>query len=335
MNFYVHFIYFSYFRPDKIRLIYPSHIILIDQIGNIGLAHMAGESMIKKHVSDVTHMSMDKSWGSDSEDDEDFVDNGESDDSDIEEVAPRVIDRRTFLEVGEDSKKWIPRRVKGAPLYIPPIVTGQNNVSDDSSLLIEEISLIEMLFTNQFEQIESLKNAKRVMNPTDYLKTSDLSYMNLKERLSMGSKSSKKSSSDTTTESFTSTESSQSSYRLRSNPVKTEEILRDVSLDCIKDRLDDAAFMINSYVAHTRKYEESETYKEDHTALCIGSDHVSRLLQQLKGLTKLNKPCHSETHKAMFDLYCRVSGNSYGRFSEVMMMPGKNCMRIKARLISL
>jgi hypothetical protein len=58
MNFYVHFIYFSYFRPDKIRLIYPSHIILIDQIGNIGLAHMAGESMIKKNVSDVTHMSM-------------------------------------------------------------------------------------------------------------------------------------------------------------------------------------------------------------------------------------------------------------------------------------
>jgi hypothetical protein len=79
--------------------------------------------------------------------------------------------------------------------------------------------------------------------------------MSLKERLSMGTNSSSVSPINTTTESSNSSESFQSFYRLRSNTVKTEEIIRDVSIDCIKDRLDDVVFMIDSYVSHTRQYE--------------------------------------------------------------------------------
>jgi hypothetical protein len=134
---------------------------------------MSGESIIQKDESDITHMSMDNQWLEDTDSDEDFVEDGESDDSDNEEVAAIAIDRRSFLEEGEDPKMWIPPHVKGAALYNPPILTGQNNVSEDGTLSAEEISLIGILFANQSEKIESFKNAKSVMNSSDYIKTND------------------------------------------------------------------------------------------------------------------------------------------------------------------
>lgn len=107
----------------------------------------------------------------------------------------------------------------------------------------------DSLSVDQLENLEELSQSITTSRPNTSLQVIDLSkndsddrneFMFLNQRLSQPF-------SRVIPDTLVSSVSSTTGYNLRSNGEQTNESIRDISLDCIRDSIIDLAFLLNSY----------------------------------------------------------------------------------------
>lgn len=98
-------------------------IVLLTMIKFVDFQNGSNENIFIKNNANVYKVNDNNNEDNNpcNDGDEDDIDEDDSDNNDIKEVTPIVIDRKTFLDEGEDSKNWIPRYVKRTPVVIREI----------------------------------------------------------------------------------------------------------------------------------------------------------------------------------------------------------------------
>ena len=278
--------------------------------------------------SDQHNISVDTAEMTYINDDDSFID--EEEDYKFLNISDStvMVDRRNFFfdEDIDDSASWIIDKIfdKSHPIIVDSLMFDVET-SGDENLSIEEENCITNLKLSADElKLSARSSFNKTVDLTKEVETQD-DFMHLRKRLSQP---------DETEISKITTEqpSFSSNYNLRSNHSKELlENMRDVSLDCIRDSITDLVFLLYSYVEHTRTHNSSEVILSTHTSLCLASNYLERLEQELRGVKHVNKPCHPETYSVMFDFYLKTTGSSYKFIAKTLNMPSLDSMRIKAR----